>query len=270
VVKGELCSNPYFTPKEELLSWLRGQVPKEVYGRVSADILKRANLTTIHSLEIRDARKSVRKISVLGGTVLDDVQSQVSIVDFYAELARESVKDKLTQEYLEKISQGCSSLQKRIDFMRAYQAIGESEFHWWELDDVLDSAGSELAKSGIEIRHKVGKLRIWADGLFGRAVKTLVESTPDLKGHGDVVSIRSSELRSGMVVSIEHEGKGLPDDVKTKIFECGFRHGCSDGFGLFLAGEILSSAGMTLRETGTPGKETRFEILVPRGKYQVE
>lgn len=267
VVKGELCVNPYFTPTKELLSCMRGVVPKGVYDRVSMDILKRARLSTIHELELRDFRRANRRMAVLGGTALDDIQSQISIVDFYAELASESVKDETTRDYIEKISTNCSSLRKRIEFMRSYQQMAQSEFRWWDLADVLSSVGLAAGSHGVEIRYSVGKLRIWADGLFEKAVQTLVENTPDLKGSGDVVTVRSSELRSGMLVSIEHEGKGLPDQLKNKVFECGYRYGCSDGYGLFLAGEILESAGMTLRETGKPGRETRFEILVPRGKY---
>ncbi len=45
--------------------------------------------------------------------------------------------------------------------------------------------------------------------------------------------------------------------------------GKNTGIGLFLAREILSITGITIRETGTPGKGTRFEITVPKGAYQV-
>ena len=40
--------------------------------------------------------------------------------------------------------------------------------------------------------------------------------------------------------------------------------------GLFLAREILSVTGITIRETGEPGKGARFEISVPKGAYRFE
>jgi len=53
---------------------------------------------------------------------------------------------------------------------------------------------------------------------------------------------------------------------KEKIFNQGY--GKNTGLGLFLSREILALTGMTIRETGTPGKGARFEILVPIGAYR--
>jgi signal transduction histidine kinase len=50
------------------------------------------------------------------------------------------------------------------------------------------------------------------------------------------------------------------------IFDRGY--GKDTGLGLFLVREILSITGMSVRETGTPGKGTKFEILIPRGAYR--
>jgi len=45
------------------------------------------------------------------------------------------------------------------------------------------------------------------------------------------------------------------------IFDKGF--GKNTGLGLFPAREILSITGITIRETGEPGKGVRFEITAP-------
>jgi hypothetical protein len=37
---------------------------------------------------------------------------------------------------------------------------------------------------------------------------------------------------------------------------------------MFLSREILSITGLTIQETGEPGKGVRFEILVPAGAYR--
>jgi len=43
----------------------------------------------------------------------------------------------------------------------------------------------------------------------------------------------------------------------------------NQGFGLFLAKEILSITGLTLEENGTAGKGVRFEIRIPSGSYRL-
>jgi len=40
------------------------------------------------------------------------------------------------------------------------------------------------------------------------------------------------------------------------------------GFGLFLSREILAITGISIRETGTPGKGAVFELVVPPGSYR--
>ena len=40
--------------------------------------------------------------------------------------------------------------------------------------------------------------------------------------------------------------------------------------GLFLTREILGITGITIEETGEPGKGARFEMLIPKGMYRFE
>ena len=59
---------------------------------------------------------------------------------------------------------------------------------------------------------------------------------------------------------------GISPDQKESIFERGY--GKNTGMGLFLAREILAITGITIAETGKPGKGARFEITVPAGMWQ--
>jgi signal transduction histidine kinase len=58
----------------------------------------------------------------------------------------------------------------------------------------------------------------------------------------------------------------VPANVKEKIFRREYYR--NTGYGLFLAQEILSITGLSIRETGEPGSGARFEIVVPRGEYR--
>ena len=44
--------------------------------------------------------------------------------------------------------------------------------------------------------------------------------------------------------------------------------GKNTGMGWFRFKEILSITGITIRETGEPGKGARFEMVVPKGAYR--
>ena len=55
--------------------------------------------------------------------------------------------------------------------------------------------------------------------------------------------------------------------MKEKIFERRYEE--RKGMGLFLTREILSVTGVTIRETGEPGKGARFEMTVPKSAYRL-
>ena len=79
----------------------------------------------------------------------------------------------------------------------------------------------------------------------------------------------SVEERDGdHVVVCEDDGEGVPATEKEKIFERGF--GKNTGLGLALSREILSITGITIRETGEPGKGARFEMTVPKGTWRMK
>ena len=60
---------------------------------------------------------------------------------------------------------------------------------------------------------------------------------------------------------------GIPEGAKERIFKREYYR--NTGYGLFLSGEILSITGLSIRETGEPGKGARFEIRAPKGVYRL-
>jgi signal transduction histidine kinase len=81
-----------------------------------------------------------------------------------------------------------------------------------------------------------------------------------------VVTIGCVERGNGLVITFADNGCGIPPGERKKIFEKGY--GKNTGLGLFLAREILAITGITIQETGAPGKGAVFEIIIPKGAYR--
>jgi hypothetical protein len=267
VVRGEVCHNPYYVPPEEFLSGMKGVVSKDEFERTCKDILKRTRFSEIHRLELHDMRQVSRRMAVIGGLAVDDVQNQLEVLGFYTELALEAVQEPSAKEYLRKMEDTRACLQRRLDFMRSYQMVGEAEPGWRDLREVLERVYQRVSIDGIGMDLSVGGAQVYADGLLEKALEALVVNVPDMDGKGGKVAVRFTEVGDKGLLSIQHTGKGVPENFKNRIFECGYRYGHCEGFDLFLASEILRSTGMTVKETGVPGKCTRFEVCIPRGKY---
>ena len=69
----------------------------------------------------------------------------------------------------------------------------------------------------------------------------------------------------GLVCSYEDNGRGIPQENKPHLFECGV--GKHRGLGMFLTREILAITGLTIIENGEFGKGVRFESIVPDAAY---
>jgi signal transduction histidine kinase len=81
-----------------------------------------------------------------------------------------------------------------------------------------------------------------------------------------LISLDAREISDGLIIHIEDNGVGIPVQDKEKIFRRGF--GKNTGLGLFLAREILSITGITIRETGEYQHGARFELQVPKGVFR--
>ena len=87
---------------------------------------------------------------------------------------------------------------------------------------------------------------------------------------GKITTIRFSveEASDDHVIICEDDGDGVVAVEKEKIFERGF--GKNTGLGLALSREILDITGITIKETGEPGKGVRFEMTVPKGAWRMK
>ena len=108
---------------------------------------------------------------------------------------------------------------------------------------------------------------IFADRLFEKVFYNLIDNALRYGG-SDIKTIRvsSQEIDTILTILCEDDGVGITDEDKKRLFTRGF--GKNTGLGLFFSREILAITGITITETGTPGKGARFEITVPKGMWR--
>lgn len=113
---------------------------------------------------------------------------------------------------------------------------------------------------------RVGQPAAFACFIIERVLANLIENTLE---HGiKATSIRFFSQTQGrdLLLVYEDDGVGIPLDEKELVFEHTRRGRIS--YGLFFAREVLAITGLSIRETGEPGKGVRFEILVPEGLFR--
>jgi signal transduction histidine kinase len=121
-----------------------------------------------------------------------------------------------------------------------------------------------------EIQHSIEteNLEIFADPLLEKVCQRLFENSVKHGDHVTRIRVWNTVTPDGVTIVFEDDGIGIPQDKKEQIF---LR---SDGphtsmRSLIFVREILDITGITIRETGEPGKGARFEMTVPKGAWRI-
>ncbi|MDD1694047.1 MAG: PAS domain-containing sensor histidine kinase [Methanoregula sp.] len=207
-----------------------------------------------------------RKLNTLSSITRHDILNQITAIVMYLSLAEEEVSDPAVLEHLKKIGQITQLIQKQIRFTRNYQYIGTRAPQWQILSITVDDALRDLDLKNIRIEKDLGNLEIYADFLLEKVFYNLVENTLRHGEKATVCRISCREEGDHLVILCEDDGIGIPAGAKEKIFRREYYR--NTGYGMFLTTEILDTTGMSIRETGEPGKGARFEIHVPRDAFR--
>jgi PAS domain S-box-containing protein len=207
-----------------------------------------------------------RKLNLLSGITRHDISNQLTVLQGYIVMFEKKHPDPSFSVYFQKMKKSVDRISVMIQLTKEYEEIGVNAPEWQDIRAFVDEAGNTSTLGDIRLRNDVpAGSQVFADPLITRVIYNLVDNA--VRYGGKVTTIRFSveDHDGNHVIVCEDDGVGIPHEEKEKIFERGF--GKNNGLGLFLSREILAITGITITETGGPGKGARFEITVPKGMF---
>lgn len=198
-----------------------------------------------------------RKLNLLNSITRHDVKNQLMMLQGFAQIALMKKTDPEVTDYLSRIESAARIISDQIEFTRTYQELGVHSPEWFRIDELVEKTAVEYVK----FLNTCRRYQVFADPMFERVFFNLFDNA---LRHGERVTeitIRCAHMPEGLLLTVEDNGIGIPEEAKEKIFEEGY--GSHTGFGLFLVREILAITGISIRETGIYGEGARFEIHVP-------
>jgi PAS domain S-box-containing protein len=208
-----------------------------------------------------------RKMNLLNTVTFQDIQGAAFSLSGYHELIRKVISDESARTYLEKELPLIGKIIDSLNFAKNYQEMGINSPKWQNVNQTFLFAISHLDFLHIARHSAIGELEIYADPLLETIFFNLMDNVLRHGGTVTEVTLRYDEHPEGLDLIVEDNGIGIPTEEKNMIFDRGYgKHG---GLGLFLVREILSITGITIRETGIPGRGARFVIHVPSGAYRI-
>jgi len=212
--------------------------------------------------------KANRKLTLLSGITRHDINNQLTMLRGYLAILEEMHPDPALDEYFKKVLTAAECISSMIRFTREYEQIGVNDPVWNDCRTLVETAAKEVPPGQVMVNNNLSaSMEVFADPLIARVFYNLMDNA--VRYGGKITTIRFSEQdRDGdRVIVCEDDGAGVPAKEKEKIFEHGF--GQNTGLGLALSREILDITGITIKETGEPGKGARFEITVPKGAHRM-
>ena len=236
------------------LEWRSILLGDRIYA-AARDITERRNMENA-------VREVNRKLNLLNSVTRHDVANQIMVLRGYTQIAEMENPGPVIAGLLARIDASSLAIARLIEFTRMYQELGIHTPAWFRLDEIIATTG----KTVVLLSGTCNQVEIFADPLLERVFFNLFDNADRHGERVTEVTIRCEPVQERLVIIVEDNGVGIPSDEKEKIFGRGY--GKNTGLGLFLAREILAITGITISETGVPGKGARFEIAVPDGAYR--
>ncbi|MEN6396241.1 MAG: HAMP domain-containing sensor histidine kinase, partial [Methanoregula sp.] len=209
-----------------------------------------------------------KKLTILSSITRHDIKNQLTALAAYLDLSKDELStNPCALEYLKKEMAIAEIIGLQIDFTKAYEDMGKTAPVWQNISQSVQRAVAALPMRAVRVEVDRSDLALYVDPLFEKVFYNLIDNS--LKYGGDTltkISISCNETEKGLVLICEDDGVGITREDKEHLFMQGY--GKHTGLGLFLTREILSITGITIMESGEPGKGARFEMNVPEGAYR--
>ena len=208
-----------------------------------------------------------KKLSSLNALTFENLRNAVFSLEGYLALARQDPTGEKVGTYLGRSDGILHAVRHAMEAAKKYQELGINPPRWQNVKIVVLNALSHLDFSGISRVTELDELEVFADPLLEDVFFILMENVL-IHGKG-VTEVRLGyrEDAGKLTITIEDNGPGIMEANKDLIFGRDYKM-MKGGSGLFLAREILSITGISIRETGVPGNGARFEIVVPESRYR--
>jgi DNA-binding response OmpR family regulator len=216
-----------------------------------------------------DLAQANKKLQLMASITRHDIINQLTVLQGYLELAQllgKSDPDK-TALHIQKCLLVVGKTINTIQFTGDYQKIGIMSPEWHNISALINNSLKYATLGHVRLENDVPRgAEIHADPLVEKVIFNLIENA--LRYGTTLTRIRFSVTVTGgkTILVCEDDGVGIPVEDKERIFTYGY--GANTGMGLFLVREILAITGITIRETGTPGKGARFEIEFPKNGFR--
>ena len=258
MLKGK-TTEPYvyrIVRKDGKVRWVYESITSITYEGERAVLGSVVDITELEE-EKRKLEELTSMLELINKTLRHDVLNALTSATAFLEIG---IEDN-SQEYLSKALESVNKAVHVVRNMRAFEdAVKSGELKCMDVREVVTEVAEPF--DGVSI---YGEGRALADEGLRSVIENIVNNAFIHSGT-DRVEIRISESGEWCEIRIADFGIGIPDEIKERIFEEGFKHGKTGqtGLGLFIAKKIVDRYGGEICVEDNKPKGSVFVIRLRR------
>lgn len=224
----------------------------------------------IIGLDITDEQAMTQRLQELNHTmemvhkiVLHDVKNELGVISMSLELHKRKNNPEMLDTASQAVARGIVLLE-RMRELEELSTIGGIT-RPIEVADVIDRILKERRTPNVEFEQIGDRVQIMGDDTFRIAIDNLVKNA--LKhAEPSKIEISVSDRDDNCQIMVKDDGKGIPDDVKKRLFEEGFKYGKTGntGMGLYIVSKVIERHHGKIEIKDNEPKGTSFIITIPK------
>ncbi|GCC50016.1 ATP-binding protein [Chryseotalea sanaruensis] len=192
-----------------------------------------------------------------------------------AEVAGITVKDTKAIELFDKVRETAESLDKMIRKLQSISDVGAQELVLKEvllkemIDNILIGFQEELARKNIKVHKQFSNIRSFdsypalINVILGNIVENAIHFASPVN---PFVKILVEDYTDKLVISIQDNGQGIPEDYHGRIFDMYFRASVSskgNGLGLYIVKKAVEKLNANISFITRNNDGTTFSVELP-------
>ncbi|MDD4498744.1 MAG: HAMP domain-containing sensor histidine kinase, partial [Methanosarcinaceae archaeon] len=234
----------------------------EQYLSLALDIATICGLVISNSRrysEIKNSRKIMVQyadvLKVINRILRHDINNQLNMINMALELYREKPDEKYISIALKAVVRGAGIIQQMGELETLVSKGGE--LNSCNIKEVAE----ELMKN-YPVRTRVeGGCQALVDEAFPSVLDNIIRNAI-IHGKSEQINILIAGEEKHCVIRIADYGTGIPDEIKTKVFEEGFKYGDTGntGLGLYIVKKVIDRYGGSISVEDNQPQGTVFVI----------
>jgi len=220
------------------------------------------DITEIKELEERE--------NFLLSLLRHDLKNKNEIALGYQEVLKENNLPENLEKY---VSKTIDAIKKSINLIEKVSMLQKRERREETgkvdlnscISNAIEDCNSQASEMGIQIKYEGENWKVQGGEFLEKIFSNLIENSI-FHSKCSIIKISVHEENQECIISIEDDGKGIPDEDKNKIFERGYKKGKSggSGLGLYLVKEIAESYGGSVKVADSDLGGVKFVVYLKK------